>query len=43
MRNNRILSSTSEERSFTAKTGFHYFYLDSVKYRNLKNKGGNVK
>ncbi len=40
LRNSRILSKTNEERNFQAKTGIHHFFLDSVKYRNLKRKKG---
>lgn len=42
MRNNRRFSRADKERGFKAKTGFHHFYLDSVKYNNLKKrKDGN--
>lgn len=40
LRNSRRLSKINIERKFNARTGIHHFYLDSVKYSNLKLEGG---
>ncbi len=42
LKNNKVLMKTNIEKCFRVRTGFRYFYLDSVKYGNLKKKGGDI-
>ncbi|MCL4337492.1 MAG: hypothetical protein M1129_04205 [Candidatus Thermoplasmatota archaeon] len=39
LKNNKGLMKTNIEKCFRVRTGFRHFYLDSVKYANLKKKG----